>query len=192
MANRIAGMSSTRSLRHSIGWQTPFVLLATAFFCGVAPAQSGSLLQSDVGPVAEARRQAMLQNANAGTGVVPPQGRSLRAAPPTIGGQAATGSMTRPNPYTGALTLSETSWTYESPAAARIYRLNDIVTIRVDEISRLAAEGNSESRRTTLWDALLSDWVSSAVPRIKTVGAKRWRSSRAGFVESVVSSRCFA
>jgi len=59
----------------------------------------------------------------------------------------------------GSLVLQDTSWIYEPPQSSRVYRLNDIVTIRVDEMSRLTAEGNSESRRNTLYDAVLRDWI---------------------------------
>lgn len=55
--------------------------------------------------------------------------------------------------------LSGVSWTYEPPARSRVYQRYDIVTIRVDEISRALAEGNIEARRNTLYDALLKDWI---------------------------------
>lgn len=57
------------------------------------------------------------------------------------------------------MTLAGASWIYESPPPIRVYKKYDIVTIRVDEISRVQAEGNSESRRNTLYDALLKDWL---------------------------------
>ena len=55
--------------------------------------------------------------------------------------------------------LTEASWYYRPPISPRTFRHNDIVTIRVDEIARMQAEGNSESRRNTLYDALLKDWI---------------------------------
>lgn len=74
----------------------------------------------------------------------------------------------QPIPYAAAapspgqqqgVTLAGASWIYEAPPQIRVYKKNDIVTIRVDEISRVQAEGNSESRRNTLYDALLKDWL---------------------------------
>lgn len=55
--------------------------------------------------------------------------------------------------------LSDVSWTYIPPASSRVYQRNDIVTIRVDEVSRTQAEGIAQSRRNTLYDALLKDWI---------------------------------
>lgn len=64
------------------------------------------------------------------------------------------------NPYVPqGIPLSGASWTYMPPAEVRTYRKNDIVTIRVDELSRMQAEGNAENRRNTLYDALLKDWI---------------------------------
>ena len=51
------------------------------------------------------------------------------------------------------------SWTYQPPAPIRQFRVNDIVTIRVDEITRVMAEGSSESRKRTLYEAILTDWI---------------------------------
>lgn len=67
----------------------------------------------------------------------------------------------------GGVTLANASWIYESPPPIRVYKKNDIVTIRVDEISRVQAEGRAESRRNTLYDALLKDWL-----RLDGIGVK--------------------
>jgi flagellar L-ring protein precursor FlgH len=92
----------------------------------------------------------------------------LPAPPLASGRQQPSAASPRPNPagemaaaagVGGPLTIRNTSWTYEAPQAARVYRLNDIVTIRVDEISRMAAEGNLESRRNSLYDSILQEWV---------------------------------
>ncbi|MBL8870635.1 MAG: hypothetical protein JNK90_12630, partial [Planctomycetaceae bacterium] len=39
------------------------------------------------------------------------------------------------------LTLRNSSWTYAPPQTARVLKLHDIVSIRVDELSRGMAEG---------------------------------------------------
>jgi len=41
----------------------------------------------------------------------------------------------------------------------RSFREQDIVTIRVDEIARMMAEGEAQKRRISLLQATLSDWI---------------------------------
>ncbi len=60
----------------------------------------------------------------------------------------------RPN-----VTLDGASWTYQAAPPLRSFRLNDVVTIRVDEITRVMAEGSAEARKRTLYEAILSDWI---------------------------------
>jgi flagellar L-ring protein precursor FlgH len=57
------------------------------------------------------------------------------------------------------ITLAGASWTYQVPPPLRVFQLNDVVTIRVDEITRVLAEGSAESRKRTLFEAILSDWI---------------------------------
>ncbi len=59
-----------------------------------------------------------------------------------------------------AVYLPRASWTYQPPLPVRSFRKNDIVTIRVDEIARMLAEGGAENRKQTLFEATLSDWVA--------------------------------
>lgn len=56
--------------------------------------------------------------------------------------------------------MSTASWTYMPPPPRRTFRLQEIVTIRVDELARVRAEGRAESRRNMFHDALLRDWVT--------------------------------
>ncbi len=42
---------------------------------------------------------------------------------------------------------------------ARKLRVHDIVSIRVDEMAQSTAQGNASSRKNTIYDARLSDWV---------------------------------
>lgn len=58
-----------------------------------------------------------------------------------------------------ALTLEAASWTHRPPPPLRNFRLNDVVTIRVDEITRVLAEGAAESRKRTLFEGILTDWI---------------------------------
>jgi flagellar L-ring protein precursor FlgH len=55
--------------------------------------------------------------------------------------------------------LNQVSWTYEPAPPTRVFRKNDVVTIRVDEITRMAAEGRAENRKRTLYEMILSDWI---------------------------------
>ncbi len=63
-------------------------------------------------------------------------------------------------PAVASVGLANSSWTYSPPPPRRTFRLHEIVTIRVDEIARVRAEGSAESRRNMFYDALLKDWVS--------------------------------
>lgn len=55
--------------------------------------------------------------------------------------------------------LSAASWTYAAPAAARVLRVHDVVSIRVDEIARMTAEGRASQRKNALYDAVLKSWI---------------------------------
>lgn len=55
--------------------------------------------------------------------------------------------------------LAAASWTYAAPAAPRVLRMHDVVSIRVDEIARMTAEGRASQRKNALYDAILKDWI---------------------------------
>jgi flagellar L-ring protein precursor FlgH len=55
--------------------------------------------------------------------------------------------------------LSAASWTYAAPTAPRVLRLHDVVSIRVDEIARMTAEGRASQRKNALYDAILKGWI---------------------------------
>lgn len=74
---------------------------------------------------------------------------TLNAPPPSAGGFG-------PEP---PVYLQTASWTHQPAPPLRVFRKNDIVTIRVDEITRVLAEGSSETRKQTLYEAVLSDWI---------------------------------
>ncbi len=98
---------------------------------------------------------------------------------PSTGGQPVPGlspaMLTQPipstqTPYVGvrapadgderpAVMLNGASWTFQPPPPLRTFRKNDVVTIRVDEITRVMAEGSSENRKRTLYEAILTDWI---------------------------------
>lgn len=63
--------------------------------------------------------------------------------------------------------MASASWTYMPPPPRRTFRLQEIVTIRVDELARVRAQGRAESRRNMFYDALLNDWVSLSEGKLR-------------------------
>lgn len=82
-----------------------------------------------------------------------PMGPSQLTAPPQLP-QAGYGY-----PNTPPVVLNDASWTYQPAPPLRVFQKQDVVTIRVDEITRVMAEGNVDNRKRTLFDAIVNDWV---------------------------------
>lgn len=80
---------------------------------------------------------------------------------PAVDGYRDPGSPGQGSPYsaTPPLLIDGVSWTYQPAPPVRVFRKHDVVTIRVDEITRMQAIGLSESRRLTLFNAALTDWI---------------------------------
>jgi flagellar L-ring protein precursor FlgH len=57
------------------------------------------------------------------------------------------------------LMLDRVSWTHQPAPPIRTFRKYDVVTIRVDEITRVMAEGSAESRKRTQYFAALTEWI---------------------------------
>jgi len=57
------------------------------------------------------------------------------------------------------LTLQNGSWTFIPQVLPRRLSVNDRVTVRVDELARVQAEGNGQRRRNAQYDAILQDWI---------------------------------
>ncbi|MCC6510523.1 MAG: flagellar basal body L-ring protein FlgH [Pirellulaceae bacterium] len=55
--------------------------------------------------------------------------------------------------------LSAASWTYAPPPPPRVLRIHDVISIRVDEVARMTAEGRASQRKNILYDAVLKDWI---------------------------------
>lgn len=120
------------------------VLIASCLASAQAIGQNSSLLYA---PNSGAQQAPVQPAFNLGNGQAP----LLRPAPGSVSQASAT---ERP-----VISLNDSSWTYQPPAPTRTFRINDIVTIRVDEITRVLAEGTAESRKRTLYEAILTDWI---------------------------------
>ena len=51
------------------------------------------------------------------------------------------------------------SYFYQPPRPNRVLKVHDIVQIRVDEISRMTADGIASQRKTGAYDTALTDWL---------------------------------
>jgi flagellar L-ring protein precursor FlgH len=96
-----------------------------------------------------------------------PQGRMGEAIAPWIPapspGEAAQTSYDERPP----VMLDAASWTYQPAPPLRVFHKNDVVTIRVDEITRVMAEGLTNNRKRTLYEAILTDWIRLTDLRLK-------------------------
>lgn len=55
--------------------------------------------------------------------------------------------------------IDRASWTFQPAPPLRTFQKNDPVTIRVDEITRLLADGQANQRKQTLYETILTDWI---------------------------------
>ncbi|WDQ16812.1 flagellar basal body L-ring protein FlgH [Rhodopirellula sp. P2] len=157
--------------------------MSLTFASGVASAQNSSLLHATPPwmPNAPVSRPSMVAPAsNTQARAVPGVGPDAAVMPPEFlppgmaervpNGLAANGSgPPAPNPNAArpsfnnspppAVGLAGVSWTYQPAPPMRAFRIQDIVTIRVDEIARMMAEGDTEKRRVSLFQATLSEWI---------------------------------
>jgi flagellar L-ring protein precursor FlgH len=73
------------------------------------------------------------------------------------------------------LTMNETSWIYESPADPKQFKLNDQITIVVNENSAVTSKGTMDRQKLASMDAILSKWVLlnkfSVVPDPQSAGS---------------------
>ena len=76
------------------------------------------------------------------------------------------------------LTLEQSSWYHTEPVQMREIQIQDIVSIRVDELARMTAEGELMRRKTGKYDARLKDWIlldglRKMIPDPQTLGDPR-------------------
>jgi flagellar L-ring protein precursor FlgH len=153
--------------RWQIRWRIVFltgIAIALSSIPGSSPslAQTGSLFQDGTQPTLappgmQPGMPPWLQNGGptAGYGNVPPYAGLPFGGGPAYamepGGMAAGNYFLPPS--------LQSSFTYQPPVPARILRVNDIVSIRVEEIAQMIAQGNTTSRKTINFDAVLQDWI---------------------------------
>jgi flagellar L-ring protein precursor FlgH len=166
-------------MKNLLLWSIVTPVLLGALVGGAAPcsAQNGSLFQES-SPAIPAPRLNVIQ---------PPQPQGIFAPPgtpaATLDGAAAPNN-SNSLPYVGipsgggpAYVMGpggvgggnfqvppslQSSFTYQPPVPSRVLRVNDIVSIRVEEIAQMIAQGNTTSRKTINFDAVLQDWVRMA------------------------------
>lgn len=93
-------------------------------------------------------------NSNLGSG----QSVQNSGQQPNLANQAQAGYVPALPDNAGQLGL-QTSWSYVPPTTARVLKLHDIVSIRIEEISTSLSTGSATSRKTTSYDATLKDWL---------------------------------
>jgi flagellar L-ring protein FlgH len=87
------------------------------------------------------------------------------------------------------LTLANSSWTYQAPAEPKQWKLNDFVTVMIDEKSTMTREGQVDQRKKVEGNIGLESWVildengdiepdpqSAGTPQISTVIDNKYRS----------------
>lgn len=146
----------------SIGWLVKPVASIAVMAMTIATGHTGSAQETSLFrqplPAAQASNQAGLV---ALPGMVGTQGVAPEQVPPLSSDQAvglANGYPVGTPGYNG-LGLANASWTFTPARPLRNYRIQDIVTIRVDEVTRVQADGALNSRRTGIYDAILKDWI---------------------------------
>jgi flagellar L-ring protein precursor FlgH len=142
----LANVATRESL--NINWlvsYTVFISVCLALVTNTCQAQSGSLFRNPnnvlgvPGPLAQPAEQlpAPLSRPDPSFPVLPPNG----------------------SPWDPNSNLLAASWTAQPQVPARNLKIHDIVAIRVDEAATTNAIGNAQSRKTTLYDARLNDWL---------------------------------
>jgi len=128
---------------------TPAVLIA----CGI-PVSIGSSVAQESSLFRQVPEQAWNP-----LGSVPRQTTPLQQAPTNDSSTRGLPIPTTASDY-GDVGLTNASWTYTPAPPLRTFRIQDKVTVRVDELSRTSATGSAQNRRNTLYDAILKDWIA--------------------------------
>ncbi|WP_146453408.1 flagellar basal body L-ring protein FlgH [Rubripirellula tenax] len=140
-----------------------------------AAAQNSSLMHAPMPPAA------MLPRPAGGPPSITAMGE-LNANPlapaPTNPGDASTRE-TAPRQYSAGermpgsyserplVMIDRASWTFQPAPPVRVFQKNDVVTIRVDELTRVMADGAANQRKQTLYEAILTDWIKLSNFRLR-------------------------
>jgi len=72
------------------------------------------------------------------------------------------------------LTMADASWTYQAPAEPKTWKLNDFVTVLIEEKTRMTREGLVDQRKQAQGAMALNDWIAfdgfAVVPDPQTQG----------------------
>ncbi len=72
------------------------------------------------------------------------------------------------------LTMADASWTYQAPAEPKTWKINDVVTVLVEEKSRMVRENQVDQRKKNEGAMALNDWIAidgfAVVPDPQTEG----------------------
>ena len=96
--------------------------------------------------------QRPMQDVVTGTQVDPRTVMGLAPATPETGTVIAPSMPNYPQ-------LAAASWTYAVPSPPRVLRIHEVISIRIDEVARMTAEGRATQRKNALYDAVLKDWL---------------------------------
>ncbi|QDT06201.1 Flagellar L-ring protein precursor [Rubripirellula lacrimiformis] len=94
-----------------------------------------------------------------------PVSRSNEANPGDVAADSEDGRLPMASPAAGygpdrpPVMIDRASWTYQPAPPVRTFQKNDLVTIRVDEITSMMADGAANQRKQTLYETILTDWV---------------------------------
>ncbi|TWU34464.1 flagellar basal body L-ring protein FlgH [Novipirellula artificiosorum] len=131
------------------------LLCAALLAMPIAAAQDSSLLRQPLPQHTGPAYSGSAYSAPGQTATMQPLQSSNDAYTP----QPPSRSMTQGNPGAPPTMLSGVSWTYQPPPQLRRFQKNDIIAIRIDEITRMMAEGSADSRKRTMYEAIVSDWI---------------------------------
>lgn len=123
-----------------------------------------SLLTINANTLAIAQQSSLFHEAPSGASAMYiPQGPLVELP----GQRSAASGQRMPKRASPVIGMAAASWTYMPPPPRRTFRLQEIVTIRVDELARVRAQGRAESRRNMFYDAMLNDWVSLSEGKLR-------------------------
>ena len=79
----------------------------------------------------------------------------------SLGGhqEEVTGLPEEPDENLSGMRLKDSSWTYKAVPPPREIQKHDIISVRVDLLSRMAADGELRRRKDARYDSRLKDWI---------------------------------